>query len=223
MKTPFSGGSGMMQAGLLAPSRVRAAAWGTLSLAFAIGLFLAWRAGWPVLVLMAAGGFTSLLYTEHFARWTLARSGERSDARDIRRTRRLLRQVGSFDSAVIWASIPPGILTAVLLFLNEFPDAEADRRGGRRHLVIVLGSRRAAYLYTVLMTTVYFIIILGTVFGHTPRGTLISLLTLPIAIAAVYGALRHHGDPARIVRSVGLNVATVLGTDALLAVGFLIG
>jgi 1,4-dihydroxy-2-naphthoate octaprenyltransferase len=54
-------------------------------------------------------------------------------------------------------------------------------------------------------------------------GTLLALVTIPLAIAAVRGALRHHDDPARIVPALGLNVATVLVTDALLALGFLIG
>ena len=37
---------------------------------------------------------------------------------------------------VIWISIPPGILTSLLLLINQFPDVEADKKGGRKHLVI---------------------------------------------------------------------------------------
>ncbi len=223
MKTPFSGGSGMMQAGLITPSKVRVAAWGTLIAAFSIGLFLTWKAGWPVFALMVAGGLTSFLYTEHLARWTLGEAMSGLTLGTFVVLGAYFVQAGSFDTAIVWASVPPGILTAELLFLNEFPDADADRRGGRRHLVIVLGPRRAAFLYTFLMLSVYCIIVLGTIFGHTPRGTLIALLTLPVAGATIRGALIHNTDPAHIVPALGLNVVTVLGTDALIAIGFLIG
>ena len=38
-------------------------------------------------------------------------------------------------------------MTFNLLLLNEFPDEKADRKGGRRHLVILLGRKGAAVVY----------------------------------------------------------------------------
>jgi 1,4-dihydroxy-2-naphthoate octaprenyltransferase len=35
-------------------------------------------------------------------------------------------------------------MTFDLLLLNELPDEEADRAGGRRNLVLILGRRAAA-------------------------------------------------------------------------------
>ena len=40
--------------------------------------------------------------------------------------------------------------------------------------------------------------------------------------AAAIGALRHHDDHEAIVPALGANVGVVLGTDILIAVGFLL-
>ena len=121
------------------------------------------------------------------------------------------------------ASIPPGILTMQLLFLNEFPDAEADRAGGRRHLVILLGTRRSAVLYAVIMAANYCVIAAGIILKALPLAALIAMATLPLAAMASIRAIRFHNDNPQLVPAQALNVLTVLVTDALLAVGLVIG
>jgi 1,4-dihydroxy-2-naphthoate octaprenyltransferase len=223
IKTPFSGGSGTLQAGLLPPGQVRAAAWGTLLAAFVIGLALAIRSGWPVFALMAAGGLAAIFYTERLARWTLGELASGLTLGSFVVLGAYYVLAGRFDSTIVWASVPPGILTSLLLFLNEFPDAEADRDGGRRHLVIVLGKPRAAALYAVLLMAVYGVIAAGVLIGALPWGTLLAMLTFPLAVKAVILTARHHSDTPRLIPAQGMNVIVVLATDFLLAAGLLIG
>lgn len=54
----------------------------------------------------------------------------------------LLTQHYSID--VLWASIPLGLFTAAFLWVNEFPDYEADRGAGKNNLVVRLGKHRAS-------------------------------------------------------------------------------
>ncbi len=223
IKTPFSGGSGILQDGLLKPGHVRAAAFATLGAAFFIGLGLAHRSGWPVLALMTAGGLSAIFYTEHLTRRTLGEAASGVTLGSFVVLGSYFVQTGAFDAAIIWVSIPPGILTALLLFLNEFPDAESDQAGGRRHLVIVLGKPRSAKLYVILLITAYTIIAAGFAAGALPVGVLISFLTLPVALKAMRLALRHHSDAGKLVPAQGMNVIVVLATDFLLAAGMLIG
>ena len=147
-RTPFSGGSGMLQAGETTPRQVRRAAYGALLAAGAIGLYFFMVSGWPILALMVCGALAIRFYTSHLARWGSRRAGQRPDPGQLRGHRLPLCADALHDrrtSSTFRSS--PGLLTALLLFLNEFPDAEADRRGGRRHLVILLGRRKSAVVY----------------------------------------------------------------------------
>ena len=50
----------------------------------------------------------------------------------------------SYHVDVIWASIPLGLFIAAFLWVNEFPDYEADRSVGKNNLVVQLGKQRAS-------------------------------------------------------------------------------
>lgn len=222
VRTPFSGGSGMLQAGRTTPRQVAAAAYGTLLASGGIGVYFFLASGWPILVLMAFGGLAIRFYTSHLARWGIGElaSGLTLGSLVVVGCHYALTSFMTFD--VLYVSIAPGILTALLLFLNEFPDAEADRRGGRRHLVILLGTRRSGVLYAAAVLLVFALIALGPFILNIPWATLIALAAAPLGAAAASGALRHHDQPPRLVKAQGLNVTLVIATDLLLALGYLL-
>ena len=222
-RTPFSGGSGMLQSDLTTPAAVRWAAWGTLLVAATVGVYLSVSVGWPLWVIMAIGGLTSIFYTSHLAHWMVGEvaAGISLGSLVVVGTHWVL--AGPPTAAVVWVAIPPGILTALLLFLNEFPDAAADQIGGRRHLVIMLGPRLAAGVYTLALAASYLVTVAGVVLGILPVWVLLSLLTLPLAVKAATGALRHGTTPDRLVGAQAANVGVVLGTELLLALGLMIG
>ncbi len=226
-RTPFSGGTGLIQSGATTPGAVRAAAWLTLSAAFCIGLYFAVRRHWVIGPIMVVGGLSTVLYTRCLARLLL---GEFFAGLCLGSLVVIGTYIGMtarpgdspailFPGNVVLLSIPPGILTALLLFLNEFPDLEADRSGGRFHLVIWLGRRRASYLYAAGLAAVYLSIGLAPALGYSSGWPLLGLATLPIAARAARTVLRHHSDQERLVPALGANVAVVLGTDLLLAAG----
>ena len=74
--------------------------------------------------------------------------------------------------------------------VGRFPDADADRSGGRRHLVIVLGKRRAAILYALSLMVMYLILIAGILAGKTPTGTLLGYPQLILALGFSLFALQ---------------------------------
>ncbi len=221
-RTPFSGGSGSLQEGRTTPRAVLGAAIGTLLAAAAIGVYLTMVSGWPLLILIGLGGLASAFYTSHLARWSIGElaAGLCLGTFVVLGTYYVL--AGALTLPVIILSIPPGLLTAQLLFLNEFPDAEADAAGGRRHLVILLGKRRAAKLYALVMALIYLIIVSAAAARILPMWSLLALATLPLAVKASLTALDHHSDHDRLLPALGANVMTVLGTDLALAVGLFI-
>jgi 1,4-dihydroxy-2-naphthoate polyprenyltransferase len=221
-RTPFSGGSGSLQSGATTPWSVLVVAAATSLVALAIGIYLAWAAGWWLMAFVVAGGLTTVLYTRHLARVMLGELTAGISLGTFVVLGTYFAQTGTLTAPLIWLSIPPGILTALLLLLNEFPDAEADRRGGRRHLVIVLGWRAAAVVYTVALAASYLLLVAGALLRWFPWTVLIALLTLPLALKASLAALRHGGDMQKLVPALGANVGLVLGTDLLIAVAYFI-
>jgi 1,4-dihydroxy-2-naphthoate octaprenyltransferase len=153
-RTPFSGGSGMMQAGKTSPGAVAFAAYSSMAVSAAIGLYFFALRGWLILVFMIFGAVAIRFYTPVLARWLLGElfSGLTLGSFVVMGTYYALS--GRLGIDIILLSIPPGILTSMLLFLNEFPDAEADRKGGRYHLVIHLGKKKSSTLYAVSMVCV---------------------------------------------------------------------
>jgi len=221
-RTPFSGGSGTLQAGHTSAGAVLAVAIATLSVALAIGLYLSWVAGWQLMLFVLFGGIATVSYTRWLARWMLGELAAGVALGSFVVLGTYYAQTGTLSATVVWLSIPPGILTALLLLLNEFPDAEADRQGGRRHLVIALGWRRAAVVYTVALAVSYLVLVAGVVLGQLSPWVLLALLTLPLAVKAAAGALRHGASVEKLVPALGANVGVVLGTDLLIAVAYFI-
>ncbi len=230
VRSPFSGGSGMMVSGRTNPRSVLAAAVISLAAASVIGVYFALTAHWSIMVIAVVGGLTIVLYTPVLAKLML---GELFSGLTLGS----LVVIGTFiamtaspgiplsevvSRELVLISIPPGILTALLLLINEFPDMEADRKGGRNHLVIRFGRQGAAYIYAFGVLLAFGIIIALPLLGMTSLWIYLALIPLPLALNASFIAIRHSHDSKRIVTAMGNNVMTVLGTDLLIAVAILI-
>jgi 1,4-dihydroxy-2-naphthoate polyprenyltransferase len=222
-RTPFSGGSGNLQQDLLRPTQVRLASWLTLSVSFCIGLWLASVSGWQVLVLMGIGGITTVFYTDYMAKWMIGEVASGITLGSFVVIGAYFVQTGEINSGIIWASLSPGILTMLLLLLNEFPDVEADRAGGRKHLVIVFGKRISGIIYSILLLSVYLIFVVGVIKSEMPATILIGLFTLPMAVVTIVKVIRYGNEMPKLLPALGMNVVIVLATDFLLTIGYLIG
>ena len=128
---------------------------------------------------------------------------------------------------VLIASIPSGILVHNLLLLNEFPDAEADRKGGRKTIPVAFGLDAAAKLF-MLATVAVYVWIVGCVLATLLTGKvvmplycLIAFLALPWALKAMRGSKEYH-DRSRLVPALGDNVKFILFTQVLLGVGYIL-
>ncbi|MEI6614676.1 MAG: prenyltransferase [Chrysiogenales bacterium] len=219
-RTPFSGGSGMLQAGRTTIGRVTVVAYLVLLAAGTSGLYFYLVSGWPILFFMACGALAVRFYTSHLAKWLIGEliSGLTLGSFVVIGSHYAL--TGFMTPDIIYIALVPGLLTALLLFLNEFPDAEADHKGGRRHLVIFFGKKKSAVIYAFAVLLLFVLIAAGPFVLNIPYTVLIALATLPLGIAAVFLTLKYHDDATRLVPVQGLNVALVIMTDLLLAVAY---
>lgn len=221
-RTPFSGGSGFLPAGAISPRGALIFGLSMLSVASAIGLYLVWVSGRPLLVIGMAGVVSVVAYTPFLSHVGLGElfAGLGLGTLPVVGTYYLLS--GRIDGVAWLSAVPAGLLTYNLLLLNEFPDAEADAAGGRRHMVVLLGKRKAAWLYICVEIAVYVTVIAGVVAGWLTPWALLSLGAVFFALKAIRGALTEYDSFEGLIPAQAANVAAVLATNALLAVGYLI-
>jgi 1,4-dihydroxy-2-naphthoate octaprenyltransferase len=105
--------------------------------------------------------------------------------------------------------------------LNEFPDTEADKKAGRKTTPIVIGKPKASVFYSAMTILVYLWIIGAVVAGVMPVFSLVALLTLPFAIKAIQGTLKHQ-EMSKLVPAMANNVQVVLLTQLLLGIGYIL-
>jgi len=229
-RTPFSGGSGMMVSGKSSPPAVLRLAIITLIISFLIGVYFSVVAHWIIMVFAITGAFSIVFYTPVLSKHML---GELFAGLSLG----TLVVLGSYISVragdgvifremipeeVLWLSIPPGILTSLLLFINQFPDVEADRKGGRNHLVIRFGKKISAWIYASGMFICFAIILILPLIGISSFWVYIALLPIPLAVKASIIAMKHGDDVPKLVPALGSNVITVLATDLLIAAAIFI-
>ena len=126
-------------------------------------------------------------------------------------------QRGAFSGAALLAAAPYALLVTNLLFINEFPDRQADELAGKRHWVVRLGARRARWLYAGLAAAAYTLLIGAVAAGTLPSTALIALAAaLPSSFAA-RALLRHAGQPSRLAPAIRATIGAACLHGALLA------
>ena len=219
-RTPFSGGSGILPKGLLKPKGVYMYGVGCLIAALAIGIYLTFISGWQLLPMIILGGLVIYFYTSHLAKWLVGEFWAGLGLGILPVMGTYFVQTGRYSAEAFVASLASGFLTANLLFLNEFPDVEADKKGGRYNLVIALGPRKASRLYAGLMAMTYVCIIGGVVFKLMPPLSLIAFHSIFFAYKAIKVTFKHYDNVQELLPALKANVLTVLVTNAFLALGY---
>jgi 1,4-dihydroxy-2-naphthoate octaprenyltransferase len=221
-RTPFSGGSGTLTGNLIKPKQAFWFATISLLIAMAIGAYFCFARGWLLFPLLLVAGFSAYFYNVYLSKWLVGEIFAGLNFGPLLVLGSYYVQVGRYSWGTLVASLAPGILTANLLFLNEFPDREADQKGGRRHLVIAMGKENARFLFVVFLVASYLCIIIGVITKMMPAIALIGLGTAGFGWKAARGALKYYGDTHQLIPALGMNVITILGTQALLTIGYVI-
>jgi 1,4-dihydroxy-2-naphthoate octaprenyltransferase len=221
-RTPFSGGSGILPAGLLTPQQVLWLGTGALAIAVPIGIYFTVISGWQLLPLLLVAAFFIILYSPFILKrpWPEWVAGAGLGMLPILGL--YFVQSGAYTWQALVASVPSFFLVHNLLLLNEFPDAEADTKANRKTLPLTIGKKSAAAFYTVAAIAVYVWIFAWAMARVFPAWTLLALLTIPLELKAIDGAI-HNDAPAKLMSGMAMNVMTVLLTQFLMGIGFILG
>jgi 1,4-dihydroxy-2-naphthoate octaprenyltransferase len=222
-RTPFSGGSGTLQAN---PELARAAlATGLVAMAIAalVGIYFLVEWGLALLPLGLLGLVVVFAYTDWITRYPLfclIAPGLGFGVFMVMGSDFCL--AGDYSWTGFFASLVPFFLVSNLLLLNQFPDVEADESVGRRHYPITLGRKASSLIYIAFLLGTFLSIIAGVVLGYLPAWSLLGLLALVLAVPTGLGAYRYAEDLEKLIPYLGFNVLLNIITPLLVGVGLLI-
>ena len=180
-RTKFSGGTGVLPEGLLTPNQVHRAGMVMLIIGSTVGAFFIFERGITIAVIL---GFA--IVSIYFYSTRIVDSGLGEVFVAIKGSMIVLGtyfvQSSHITIEPIIAGIVSGILSSTVLFVNSFPDFEADRKHGRKTLVIILGKQNAASAIWIFPILIYVIIFASVFTGIFPIISLITFATMPIAV-----------------------------------------
>lgn len=215
-RTPFSGGSGTLPSGGMTPRAALVFAFACVGVGLATGIWFLQRVGWALVPVALVGAICVLGYSDFLARRGLGElaAGLGLGALPVLGT--ALVQVGELGPAAWAAALPALLMTFNLLLLNEFPDEQADRAGGRKNLVLMLGRRRAAQVFALAGLATPAAICAVALFGPLPTLALLAALPSLLLIAPLRWAF---GDPegAVPIPALAANVIWNLATNSAVA------
>lgn len=210
--------------GWLRAEAVGRAALGCFALAMLCGIYLAWHAGWPIVVLGLAslvsgwaytGGPRPLAYSglgELFV-WLFFGLGAVMGSYYL--------QTFRLGWGVFLAAAMLGSLAAAVIVVNNYRDLDSDRRIGKNTLAVRLGRKRSQVEYGLLLFLPF--LLLPVLSGLTGMrwGAVLPFLSLPLAMSLLR---RFATEPVGPVfnRILAQTAQLQLAFGALLTLGILL-
>ncbi len=193
--------------------------------AFAVGIYLTYRAGWPILAFAVLGGLAAIFYVAPPIRWAYRGLGETVIALSYGPWMvlgSLYLHTREVSWGAFWASLVPGFLIMALAVVNAIPDYHQDRLVGKRNLVVRLGRQRGVWLYLGLAGAGLATVAVGAAAGVFPAASLAALLALPLLVSSARAALHTYESPRQFVPAIRAIVGCYMVAVALFGAGILV-
>jgi len=220
-RTKFSGGTGVLPENLLTPKAVYAAGLIFLVLGASIGAYFVAVRGITIAVILGFAVVAIYFYSTSIVNAGL---GELFVA--IKGAMIVLGtyyvQHATIEPAAIFVGAVVGILSATVLFVNSFPDFQADRSKGRRTLVILLGKKSSAAVFPLFIIAAYAMIVAGIFFGFTKAYSLISLASAPFAARSIMLLRKDYESVEKLVPAMASAVTYSRITGFMLALSLVL-
>ena len=202
LRTPFSGGSGVIVDGLLSRSRMLTAAGLAALSSFlpASAMVFLLHAHWGVFLFVAAGLISGAGYSLPPLKVSYRGGGELLVLVAVAVGlvwAGYFVQAGPSQTPLLWLlSAPVGLAVFSLITVTQFPDRDADRKAGKRSLVIILGERKTLLLIASAVALSGIAAAAALPVEAAPAWTgVLSVLGLPPALALAGAALKREPGP----------------------------
>jgi 1,4-dihydroxy-2-naphthoate octaprenyltransferase len=225
--TKYSGGSRVIQYGLVSFRQMATLATAFYLFAGAIGLaLLAIRGSVALLVIGVVGFVISIGYTAPPLKLVYRGLGEVAVAVGFGPLMLLGAYVVQTRGALAWepvvASIPVALLVALILYVNEIPDRRGDARAGKRTLPVRLSRDAVVRGYDVAVIAAYAVLAGGVVVGLLPLPALLVMLTVPLARRVHDGLRPNYENPYGLMAVMAVNIQLHLLAGVLLLAAYVL-
>lgn len=216
---PFTGGSRFIQNGVLSEEAMGRFGYALLVTVIPAGLYLT-AVSAPGLIAIGLGGL--------IVGWAYSAPPFKLQAHGLGEfgitAAWLLIVVGSdfvqrrgFDFMPVAAGLGYALLVANVLYINQFPDINADAVAGKRTLVVRLGAPAARWGYVVIAGLCYLWVVAMVAVGRLPPAALVSLLGAVASIGAARILWRAADDPPALAPALKLTILAASLHGLLLA------
>lgn len=209
--TPFSGGSRLIQAGLVQPATIFKVSMAFLLLTVLIGITLVLIIqDWRLFIFGVVGVFIALAYSLPPFKLAFRGWGELVVSLafgPLIVVGTSFVQLRKFDWASWWVSIPAGLLVGLILYINEVQDEKADRASEKLTLVVRLANMQTVLkIYRWVLLICYLLIPILVLTAQLPILSLLYLLSLVMVHKIWHLSREKFRHPSEIL---ALNALTI--------------
>jgi 1,4-dihydroxy-2-naphthoate polyprenyltransferase len=223
--TPFSGGSRVIQYGLVSRRTMVATAAGLYAVTAALGLLLAATRSWALLGIGAVAMVLGYGYTARPFRFVHRGLGEPVVALGfgpVMAAGTYLAVTSQWSWEPVWASVPVGVLIALVLYVNQVPDRRSDAATGKRTLIVRWPEQRVVRGYAAASAAAYLWVLLGPVLDVTPVATVAAVAGAWWSLRTWRGLRANYSQPYGLMPAMQDNIVAHLVTGLLLVAGYLL-
>ena len=225
--SPFNGGSRMIQNNLLAPRQILIAS----IICYLIGIMTAFfiifnTGGFLLFFFLTIAVLLGLFYTALPVQLSYRGVGEIAvfvGFGPLGVVSAYFIQLGYINWGLcLLASIPIAFLIAMVLFLNEFQDQEADQEAGKNTLVVVIGKDSGVKIYLAGMIIAYLFLLVGILSTMFPLSLILPFITLPLATKAILTAVKNYQLIKELQPANAMTIFTHFAFGILMALAFIV-
>ncbi len=223
-RTPFSGGKKTIIDGKLTLQENLVIGIITVALGCLLGLIIVFVREFNILWIGLAGVFFALFYSLPPLKLAYRGLGELVVGftfGPLITSGTYLVQAHTISFEVVLASVPLGFLIANVLWINQYPDYEADFKGGKMNGVVRMGKEKAVNIYALLFGLAYLFLLILALFSFNIFW-LLPLVSLPLAYRAIIVARRYYDDIPRLTEANAKTIQIYQLTGLTMAAGALL-
>ena len=224
-KNPFSGSSGVLTSGIITLKQAKGTIFSLSLFALTGAIYLTIEVGISVLWIAILGAVISIFYSAKPFRFAYHGLGELMMFLGyglVLTTWGYFIHSARLSYEILLIGAIPGFLMWTMILINEIPDYEEDRAGGKKNIVYRIGPKNTKNLFIASLAGLYIYIAALLIWGILPLAGALAFLGLPLALKAAAVANKYYLDPLKVIPANRFMVFTYSLTMVTITIGFLL-